>query len=486
MGSRRETPFFWRNIAGRPAIIVNKQIYNGDFIWVDSGDANADNNVGSNEAPCSTYAGAEALATANQGDVIIIRPGHAESLTAAIALAKAGILTLGLTWGTLRPTFTSITNAVAALTVTGANRRFMGLRFICNIASQTESIDVAADDVIIDGNEFREGSATGLGFITADTVDNDSDRLTVVNNVFYAPTAGNYNQAIEIAKDHDEITIEGNKIYGDFDEACVQIPTAGNACTNIRIVGNELSNLLTGQHAIQIIGTAVTGRIARNECETDTQAATIDGAACSRFGNTWCDVDGSNDEEGIPVDAAIAGGVDDSTAAILVDTGTTLPATLGTPADTDLATDIANAAVAAGTALIITKTITSSDIPDDGASPLDEPLTGAASGSLVLEEIIMQTDGTGLVNPTTIQVVCDNAKGLTGGTVPLWDEATANLGANATINNALADVNNLPITLETTKKLYINGDDGVGTGGGTVDVTMVFRRITAGATIAAA
>lgn len=312
----RETQFHWRNIAGRPAILVDKTLYNGDFIWVDSGDSRADNSVGSNVAPCSTYAGAEALATANQGDVIIIRPGHAESLTAAIALAKAGILTIGLAWGTLRPTFTSITNAVAALTITGGNRRFMGLRFICNIASQTESIDVAADDVIIDGNEFREGSATGLSFITADTLDGDSDRLQIINNTFYAPTVGNYNQAIEIAKDHDEITIEGNKIYGDFDEACIQIPADGKDCTNIRMVHNELSNLLSGQHAIQINSTTCTGRIAYNDCETDTQAATIDGGACSRFGNLWCDVDGSNDEEGIPVDSAIAGGVDDQTTSI--------------------------------------------------------------------------------------------------------------------------------------------------------------------------
>ncbi len=467
MPTGRETQFHWRNIAGRPAIIVDKTIYNGDFIWVDSGDAKADDNVGSNVAPCSTWAAAEALATANQGDVIIIRPGHAEELIAAIALAKAGILVLGLSWGTLRPTFTSATNAVAALTVTGGNRIFRGLRFVCNIANQPESIDVAADDVTIMENEFLEGSATGLSFITADTTDGDSDGLKIVKNKFYAPTAGNYNQAIEIAKDHDNIAIEGNEIYGDFDEACVEIPAAGNACGNIRIVGNELSNLQSGQHVIQISGTAVTGMVADNKCETDTQATTIDAAACSRFDNKWCDVDGNNDEEGIPVDGAIAGGIDDDVAAILVDTGTTLP---GAP----------------GTALVITKTITSSDIPQDSSSGLTAPLTGAASGELLLESIGMQTDGTGVVGPTTVQVVTDNAKGLTGDTVVIWGEAVASLGANATVSNSMADANFLPLKLETAKKIYLNGDDAVGSGGGTVDVTMTFRRITAGATIAAA
>jgi hypothetical protein len=140
-----------------------------------------------------------------------------------------------------------------------------------------------------------------------------------------------------------------------------------------------------------------------------------------------------------------------------------------------------------GTPIVITKSITSSTIPDDGGgTPLAVPLTGAASGDLLLESINMQTDSTGLAGPTTVQVVCDNVKGLTGATVPVWDEATANLGANVTISNSMADVNFLPLKLESTKKLYINGDSGVGTGAGVVDVTMTFRRITADASIAAA
>lgn len=489
----KETQFFWRNEAGRPAIIVDKKIFDGNFIWVDSGDSAANNNIGSNVAPCSTLAGAHALATANNGDVIVLRQGHAESLTAAIALTKAGILYLGHGDGDRRPTFTSITNAVAAFTLTGADCVFVNLKFVCNIASQTEAIDIAADDVEIFDCEFREGSATGLAFITADTADGDSDNLHIHRCRFTAPTAGNYNEAIQIGKDMRGVRIEDNYIYGDFDEACIQVPAGGNACTEMEIHRNNLSNLLTGQHVIQISGTAVTGMGTYNTCQTDTQATTIDGSAMSWHYNTWSDVDGSNDEEAIPVNSAIAGGVDDQITTIGgIDDATTdsLHGKLGTDAemsDTSIFDMLTAQSIKSGQSLVITKTITSSDIPDDGGGgPLDEPLTGAASGSLVLEEIIMQTDGTGLVNPTTIQVVCDNAKGLTGATVPLWDEATANLGANATINNALADVNNLPIVLESTKKLYINGDDGAGTGGGTVDVTMIFRRITAGATIAAA
>ncbi len=157
-----------------------------------------------------------------------------------------------------------------------------------------------------------------------------------------------------------------------------------------------------------------------------------------------------------------------NTEAILVDTSTTLP---GLP----------------GTCHIIQKTIVCSTIPDDGGSPQAAPLTGAASGDLMLEEIIFQTDSaTGLVGPTVMQVISDNTDGLTGNTTPIWAEAVANLGAGKTINNPLADTMLLPIMLESGKILYINGDNAVGTGAGTVEVIMKFRRITAAATIAAA
>lgn len=153
----------------------------------------------------------------------------------------------------------------------------------------------------------------------------------------------------------------------------------------------------------------------------------------------------------------------------------------------DTAIGVIDGLVDSSGTITIVKSITSSDIPDDGGgTPLAAPLTGAASGNLLLEEIVMQTDGTGLAGPTTVQVVCDNVKGLTGATVPVWDEATANLGANTHINNSEADTNELPMMLESGKKLYINGDSTLGTGAGVVDVIMKFRRMTANSTIAAA
>jgi len=502
-----DTKFFGRNQHGGMVVIADRSNHPGNIFWVDSGESKGGDTDGHGHNPGTPFLTIDyaiGQCEASNGDIVYVAPGHAETIVGAggITMDVAGVSIIGMGTGDMRPTITFTTAAAASVLVSASDCVIANMRFICNITSQVHMIDVAGDDLEIYGCSFKEGSATGLCFISADTADGDSDNLYIHDCDFYAPTAGNYDQAIDLGKDHTGVRINNNDIYGDFDEACVDAPTAGNACANLRIKGNDLSNLLTGQHVIQLSGTAVTGRIVHNLCQTDTQATTIDGSACSCFDNWWCDVDGSNDEEAVPVNSLIAGTIAAGNDAV--------PA--ADAADNALVADVVgnkeDAAVEivgtvkslmahlkgvmgqtnVGSAIIISKTITSSDIPDDGGgTPLAVPLTGAASGALLLEEIVFQVDpATGLAGGTTMQVVCDNVNGLTGATVPIWDEATANLGAGTMINNSTADVNQLPIMLETTKKLYINCDDAVGTGAGTVDVVMKFRRITAGASIAAA
>jgi hypothetical protein len=61
------------------------------------------------------------IATANQGDVIFVREGHAETVTAtSIAVDKAGVTIVCLGRGAARPTFTFST-ADATITVSAAN-----------------------------------------------------------------------------------------------------------------------------------------------------------------------------------------------------------------------------------------------------------------------------------------------------------------------------------------------------------------------------
>lgn len=215
----------------------------------------------------------------------MVKPNHAESLDSATALAldKAGVQILGLGHGENRPTLTFTTAAAAAIPVTGANNVLHNLVLKCNIASQNHMLDVAADDLLVSECEFREGSATGLSFITADTADGDSDRLQVVGCKFHAPTAGNYDNCIALGKDHTGVRIVDCDFYADCDEACIDVPAGGNAQVDLRILNCRVDNLLTGQHAIQINGTGNTGMIAECYLQGDTLAAIVDTGGLSMF-----------------------------------------------------------------------------------------------------------------------------------------------------------------------------------------------------------
>lgn len=244
--------------------------------------------------PFSTIDFAINQCTANRGDVIVVLPGHAETIAsaAAIALDTAGVTVFGVGHGDLRPTLTFATSAAASIAVTGADCKFVGAwKFVCNIASQNHMFDIAADDFEIDGLSkngdyqmlFTEGSATGLAFITADTADGDSDNLKIRGCKFYAPTAGNYDAAIQLGKDFANVVVEHCEAYGDFDDACISIPAGGNAQVNCNLSNLKLTNLQSGQHAIEVNSTTSTGMISHVKCVTNAIGTSVDAGGLEMF-----------------------------------------------------------------------------------------------------------------------------------------------------------------------------------------------------------
>jgi len=157
---------------------------------------------------------------------------------------------------------------------------------------------------------------------------------------------------------------------------------------------------------------------------------------------------------------------------ILVDTGTDIPAAF-TAASTDV-----------GTVFAITATVVSSGIPNN--TQTGGAFTGAASGTLLVEDIIINTNATGLAAPTNLEISSDNANGVTGAAAPLVLEGIGSFAGNKTFTCKEDAASLIPFVIESGKKLYIHGDDAAGTGAGVASVTVVLRRLTAGATIAAA
>jgi len=144
-----------------------------------------------------------------------------------------------------------------------------------------------------------------------------------------------------------------------------------------------------------------------------------------------------------------------------------------------------------GSLVILQKTITSSTI-----TVAAQDLSSVATGAFYIEDIICETDATGLAGATNFLVGTNNAYGIGPGmTTGLanFETAVSGLGAVATIairnagpdcsNDKFPSVTGVCGTLSAGKKLQFAGTATAGTGAGKVRVTVVLRRIDAFASI---
>lgn len=135
----------------------------GNIWFVDSNCANASSATGrSPDYAVLTIDAAINLATANNGDVIVVMEGHAESITAAngIALDVAGLRIIGLGSGRARPVITFTTAVGASMDIAAANNRVENLVFACGIDDQTAMINITAADVKVRNCELQLSDAT--------------------------------------------------------------------------------------------------------------------------------------------------------------------------------------------------------------------------------------------------------------------------------------------------------------------------------------
>lgn len=137
-----------------------------------------------------------------------------------------------------------------------------------------------------------------------------------------------------------------------------------------------------------------------------------------------------------------------------------------------------------GDVIVATSTVVSSGIPNN--TQTGGAITAAASGDILVEDIIFNTNGTGLANPTNIEISSDNTNGLTGAGGPIFVEVIASFGANKSVSKKDATSHGFPFVLKSGKKLFIHGDDAAGTGAGTAVITIVGKALTVGASLTGA
>lgn len=222
----------------------------GNIYFVRSTHANASNsNTGRKpNAPLATIAYAISLCTANQGDVIVVGPGHVETVTGAgtVTVNKAGITIVGDGHGVDRPKINFTTAVGASFLVTAASCRVINLLFTGGFDALTNPIHIQASDFEMIGCETRDVTGQATDFIVTTAA---ADRLYIKNWVHNGAAAAGADTAISIVGG-DMSVIEDFTIIGNFAVAAIENVTT--AATNLRIGGGDGQNFIWTKNAADV------------------------------------------------------------------------------------------------------------------------------------------------------------------------------------------------------------------------------------------
>lgn len=268
----------------------------GNVYFVDSGATNtldsADEVHGHSwDVPFATLNFAISQCTASQGDVILLAPGHTETLsttatasgttTTEVGVDKAGISIIGLGTASLRPTFTCSATP-GQIAVLAANVTIENIVMVSDIANLTDmiTIDASSDGCTIRNCEFRDGAANKEVVAMID-VATTVDDLTIDGCRFFSTDTNDGGlAAIRFAGTGSRPIIKNCYMRGDFNTAAI-LGTVGKL-SDVLIADNVINNIDAAADNCGIsLKSDATGAIVRNLLHTGKDAtAGISAAAC--------------------------------------------------------------------------------------------------------------------------------------------------------------------------------------------------------------
>ena len=193
----------------------------GHVFWVYNGTAldvgqvgGADQGDGTFNRPFATLDYAVGRCTANRGDVIMVKPGHAENVATATALALdvAGVAIIGLGSGTNRPKLTLTTANTATIGVSAANISIQNFQIIANFLSIAAAftLTTAAEFSCTDCYVYDTSSILNfLNIVKSTGAANTADGLIFSGNVVKNLGVTSNNTTILTANDIDRLVMQG-------------------------------------------------------------------------------------------------------------------------------------------------------------------------------------------------------------------------------------------------------------------------------------
>lgn len=203
----------------------------GNVFFVDSV-SGSNGNSGSADFPLATVDFAIGLCTANNGDIVVLCAGHAETVASASAITSdvAGVTIWGLGEGAARPTFTfsATTSTWVISAASTALYNIVGIPSVDNIVSPFVVSGANCTLAI----EWQDASSA-IEAIRAILTTAGADNLTV-DLVYKGFIAGNavVNAVRLIGVDNARINVD---FYGVLTTAVVEFVTT--ACTNVEVTG---------------------------------------------------------------------------------------------------------------------------------------------------------------------------------------------------------------------------------------------------------
>lgn len=255
--------------------------YPGNVFWVCSAAANI-GAKGTFSAPYATVATALSQCVTNNGDIIVCKPLHAETISDAttFALSTAGVAIIGLGTGSNRPTFTYSTANTATMLISADNVTIQNCRFVANFLSIAAAITLTtAKNVTIQNCSFVDTSSVlnFLNIVKSTGAANTADALAFQQNYVKNLGVTSNNTTVLFANDVDKLFVQDNYLkWAVQNDVSIGVIITAGVMTNAVVTGNWCyrPNTSTGTGSlISVGGTTSTGIVANNFVQTlDTSA----------------------------------------------------------------------------------------------------------------------------------------------------------------------------------------------------------------------
>lgn len=269
--------------------------HHGNVWWVNSATgANGGANDGTREQPFATLDYAIGRCTANNGDIILLAPNHAETITGVggITADVAGISIVGLGNYNQRPRFlmdgaTTVTFAVSAADVSISNIVMASGHLLVATGFDVTGVGFWADRIEFADNTTAENwgspfKATGAA--------NTADGLKITN-CRWVPLIATVNslEFLEITDNIADLVMHNNFIACEGTATPLFLQAGTKVMQRVSIMGNFLSHKMTaGDLAFDNGGSTNSGIIAHNHIgHADVTGAHVLGAVagCRFFDN---------------------------------------------------------------------------------------------------------------------------------------------------------------------------------------------------------